>query len=136
MALLKNINSKSKAFLNSGFGTSASSYGGRFVNKNGTANIEKRGVPILHRISWYHTMIDMATWKFMLVILSFFIGINFVFALIYYAIGTEHLNGINPSDSVWVQFGQAYFFSSQTFTTVGYGHISPKGFLASSISCQ
>jgi hypothetical protein len=134
MALLKNINSKSKAFLNSGFGTSASSYGGRFVNKNGTANIEKRGVPILHRISWYHTMIDMATWKFMLVILSFFIGINFVFALIYYAIGTEHLNGINPSDSVWVQFGQAYFFSSQTFTTVGYGHISPKGFLASSIS--
>lgn len=134
MALLKKINLKAKTDKNTGFGTNASSYGGRFINKNGTANVEKRGMHLLHRISWYHTMIDMPTWKFMGIVLSFYMGINFVFAALYYGIGLEYLNGIEPSDSRWVQFGQAYFFSAQTFTTVGYGHISPSGFFASSLS--
>ncbi|WP_035667671.1 ion channel [Flavobacterium sp. 83] len=134
MASLKNINVKAKADKNTGFGTNANSYGGRFVNKNGTANIEKRGMHFLHRISWYHTMIDMSIWKFMLIILAFYVGINFVFASIYYAIGIEHLDGISTSESNWVQLGQAYFFSAQTFTTVGYGHISPSGFMASLVS--
>ncbi|MFV5702652.1 ion channel [Flavobacterium sp. XS2P12] len=134
MASLKNINIKAKADKNTGFGTNANSYGGRFVNKNGTANVEKKGMHILHRISWYHTMIDMPRWKFMLVLLLFYVGINFLFAFIYYAIGIENLNGIDTSGSDWVQFGQAYFFSAQTFTTVGYGHISPSGFMASLVS--
>jgi len=134
MALLKRINQKAKADKNTGFGTNANSYGGRFINKNGTANIEKRGMHILHRISWYHTMIDMSVWRFMLIILSFYVGINFVFASIYYGIGVEHLDGIAGSDSEWVKFGQVYFFSAQTFTTVGYGHISPTGFLTSALS--
>ena len=131
---MKNLNAKAKADKNTGFGTNTNSYGGRYVNKNGTANVEKRGMHILHRISWYHTMIDMATWKFMLIILSFYVGINFIFASIYYGIGIDHLNGIANNDSEWVKFGQAYFFSAQTFTTVGYGHISPSGFLTSSLS--
>lgn len=134
MALLKSINKKAKDYLSSGFGTNTSSYGGRFVNKNGKANVEKRGMNFLHRISWYHTMIDMSAWKFMLILLSFYVCINLVFALIYFAVGIEYLNGIDPSGSEWVKFGQTYFFSAQTFTTVGYGHISPSGFLASSVS--
>jgi inward rectifier potassium channel len=60
--------------------------------------------------------------------------INFIFAVLYYAIGIEHLDGIAQSQSVLTQFGQAYFFSAQTFTTVGYGHISPTGFLTSALS--
>nr|WP_314897288.1 hypothetical protein [uncultured Flavobacterium sp.] len=48
MALLKNINVKAKADKNTGFGTNASSYGGRFVNKNGSANVEKRGMHVFH----------------------------------------------------------------------------------------
>jgi inward rectifier potassium channel len=42
MALLETINLRAKADKNTGFGTNASSYGGRFVNKTG-ANVEKRG---------------------------------------------------------------------------------------------
>jgi inward rectifier potassium channel len=76
-------------------------------------------------------MIDLPRWKFMLILLLFYVGMNFLFALLYYAIGIENLNGIDASGSNWVQFGQAYFFSAQTFTTVGYGHISPSGFLTS-----
>lgn len=134
MALLKRINEKAKSYLSSGFGANTNSYGGRFVNKNGKANVEKRGMNFLHRISWYHTMIDMPAWKFLLILLTFYVCINFVFAILYFAIGIEHLNGIDPSGSEWVKFGQTYFFSAQTFTTVGYGHISPLGFLASTVS--
>lgn len=131
---MNSINAKAKADKNTGFGTNASSYGGRFVNKNGKANVEKRGMHVLQRISWYHTMIDMPGWKFIMIILTFYVAINFIFASIYYGIGIEHLNGISNSDSEWVKFGQAYFFSAQTFTTVGYGHISPSGFLTSALS--
>lgn len=134
MALLRKINHNAQTDKNSGFGTNANSYGGRFVNKNGTPNIEKRGMHLLHRISWYHTMIDMPNWKFMTILFTFYIVINFVFAIAYYGIGIEHLDGIEQSQSVLTQFGQAYFFSAQTFTTVGYGHISPTGFLASALS--
>lgn len=134
MALLDRINLKAKAEQNTGFGTNANSYGGRFVNKNGSANIEKRGMHALHRISWYHTMIEMPRWKFMTIILLFYICINFVFALIYYGLGIEHLDGIALSDNEFEKFGKAYFFSAQTFTTVGYGHISPVGFLTSALS--
>lgn len=131
---MNTINAKAKADKNTGFGTNANSYGGRFVNKDGKANVEKRGMHVLQRISWYHTMIDMPGWRFILVILTFYVTINFIFASIYYGIGIENLNGISNADSEWVKFGQAYFFSAQTFTTVGYGHISPSGFLTSALS--
>ncbi|MFV8363476.1 ion channel [Flavobacterium sp. ZT3P35] len=119
---------------NTGFGTNANNYGGRFINKDGTANVEKRGLFLLNRISWYHTMIDMPRWRFMSILLLFYVGMNFIFALLYYAIGIEHLNGIDATGSDLGKFGQAYFFSAQTFTTVGYGHISPVGFLTSLLS--
>lgn len=79
-------------------------------------------------------MLDMSAWKFLSILLLFYIGINFVFALLYFGIGIEHLNGIQTTDDEWIQFGQAYFFSAQTFTTVGYGHISPTGFYTSALS--
>lgn len=128
------MNTAGKSQENTGFGTNASNYGGRFINKDGSANVEKRGMFLLRRISWYHTMIAMPQWRFLLTLLLFYMGMNFIFALLYFSIGIEHLNGIDPSGTELGKFGQAYFFSAQTFTTVGYGHISPVGFLASALS--
>lgn len=133
MALLRKINSKAKTEINTGFGDNASDYGGRFVNKDGKPNIEIRGVSFLNRISWYHTMLRLSRWKFLFIIIGFYILINFVFALIYYAIGVENLIGIATVSELG-KFAAAYFFSAQTFTTVGYGHISPDGVLTSSVA--
>jgi inward rectifier potassium channel len=48
-------------------------------------------------------------------------------------IGINHLGGITGT-TVFEQFLDAFFFSGQTITTVGYGVIHPVGFWASTIS--
>ncbi|MEO7961325.1 MAG: ion channel [Ginsengibacter sp.] len=133
MSLLRKINSKAKPELNTGFGNNPSNYGGRFVNKDGKANIEKTGLGVLEKTSWYHTMLLMSRWKFLLVIVLFYISINLIFGLLYLAIGIRHL-GLVPSGSGLVNFAESFFFSAQTFTTVGYGRISPVGFLSSAVA--
>jgi inward rectifier potassium channel len=133
MALLRKLNTKAKTEINTGFGTNAQDYGGRFVNKNGQANVEKRGVGFLERISWYHAMLAMPRWKFFCIIFAFYIIVNIVFACIYYFVGVEHLSGMKVGSET-EKFAEAFFFSAQTFTTVGYGRISPSGFGTSAIA--
>ncbi len=133
MSLRKKINSKAQAVKNTGFGTNASSYGGRFVTKSGNANVRKTGIGFLDSISWYHTMLTIPRWKFFFIVFAFYFLVNFAFASIYYFVGVEHLNGITAVTSL-DKFGQAFFFSIQTFTTVGYGHISPSGFMTSFVA--
>lgn len=133
MSLLRKLNTKAQTQTNSGFGTNTSDYGGRFVNKSGQANVEKRGVGFLERISWYHTMLAMPRWKFLSFILLFYISVNLLFASIYYTAGVDKLNGVTTTNEA-EKFGQAFFFSAQTLTTVGYGHVSPGNFLMSSIA--
>lgn len=133
MEFLKKINSKAKTDSNTGFGINATSYGGRFITKNGNANVKKTGIGFFDSISWYHTMVNIPRWKFMLIIVLFYFMVNFCFATIYYMIGVEHLKGISASTPL-DKFGQAFFFSIQTYTTVGYGHISPSGFLTSFVA--
>jgi inward rectifier potassium channel len=51
MALLRKINSQAKTEINTGFGVNATDYGGRLLNKDGRANLEKRGIGYLEKIS-------------------------------------------------------------------------------------
>jgi inward rectifier potassium channel len=133
MALLHKINKKAKAENNTGFGTNSQNYGGRFINKNGNANIQKVGIGFLEGISWYHTMLKIPRWKFFFIIILFYFIVNLFFASIYMLIGVENLKGVSSISKI-DKFGEAFFFSIQTFTTVGYGNISPSGFLASFVA--
>lgn len=133
MALFKKINVKAKSEINTGFGANAADYGGRFVNKDGYANVEKKGIGFLERISWYHSMLSLSRWKFFATIFIFFIAANLLFAFIYYLVGIDSLNGF-VANSIGDKFVEAFFFSCQTFTTVGYGRINPVGYTASAVA--
>jgi inward rectifier potassium channel len=134
MALRKKPSSGLKSESNTGFAANSNDSAGRFYDpRNRRANVIKRGINPLQRYSWYHTMLELKTGKFLLLIFVIYILVNLVFAGIYYLIGIEHLAGVNTGSS-FKNFTEVFFFSAQTFTTVGYGRISPTGFLTSSVS--
>ncbi|MFT6748564.1 MAG: inward rectifier potassium channel [Flavobacterium sp.] len=131
---MRDFNKNLKSENNTGFGTNPNSYGGRFMNKDGSANINKIGLNWFERISWYHFLLALPRWKFVTLIFLFYLLLNLGFAIIYFISGVENLNGANPSANYFENFAECYFFSVQTFTTVGYGHLNPKGFLTNIVA--
>lgn len=117
---------KFKDYKDSGFGTGTGTQGGRFINKDGSFNVHKRGGNPLQRLSTYRALIRMSWWKFMGNVLIFYILVNFFFAFIYIIIGTDHLGGASGTTPT-EKFLDAFFFSTQTLATVGYGRINPIG---------
>jgi inward rectifier potassium channel len=113
-----------------GLTTQSALMGGRFMNKNGSTNTEYTGLPFWKRLNLYHTLLSISTAKFLLFVVVFFISVNMIFAGIYLLIGLEHLGGM-VATTLGEKLGEAFFFSAQTFTTVGYGRINPIGFVAS-----
>jgi inward rectifier potassium channel len=126
MALHKKINPFSKVNNDTGFGTNPNDYGGRFINKDGSFNLKKEGMPFWERFSVYHSMLNLPVWKFIALIVIFFLTINLFFACVYFLIGTEQMQGV-IGKTPWSTFKEMYFFSTETFTTVGYGRVNPVG---------
>ncbi len=133
MALSKRINPFLKNNNDTGFGTSATSYGGRFVNKDGSFNLRKEGIPIRERFSVFHKMLNMPRWKFISVIVLVFVAVNLVFTFIYLVTGIDEFTGIIVTGE-WSILKELYFFSTQTFSTVGYGRVNPVGSMANLIA--
>jgi inward rectifier potassium channel len=116
-----------------GFGSNAKGKSARFVNKDGSFNVKRSGLSALQNLHIYHSLIEMSWLKFAMVTLSFYTLINILFAFLYVIVGVQHLVGIIGNTFI-DKFWEAFFFSAQTLTTVGYGRISPEGFIASMIA--
>ena len=124
---LKDIN-------NTGFGANSNVEGGRLINEDGSTNLKKTGIPVWERISIYHSLLRMKRSQFFFVVFFFYTSINLFFAILYLIVGIEHLSGIDGAHSLPERFLEAFFFSSQTLTTVGYGHIAPSGLMTNFIA--
>ena len=126
MAINRKYNPGLKTNNDTGFGSNASSYGGRFINKDGSFNLKREGLSFINRISVYQKMISLPRWKFIVVVFIFFFAMNLLFTLLYLAVGAEQLQGLRAV-TPWTVFKEIFYFSTQTFTTVGYGRINPVG---------
>lgn len=126
MAVSNRINPYSRLNNDTGFSTTGNINGGRFINRDGTFNLRKVGWPIWRRYSIYYRLISLPLWKFIGIIFLFFIGINILYTVIYLWIGPGQFTGMISHDG-WKMYKELYFFSTETFTTVGYGRVNPVG---------
>jgi len=116
-----------------GFGTKLTNRRTRLLTANGKFNIKRKGQSFEAWLNIYNRFIMMPWSIFFIIVLLVYLLLNFIFAGTYYVIGVEHLIGVNMT-STHSQFWDAFFFSAQSLTTVGYGRISPDGFAASWVS--
>ncbi len=116
-----------------GLDTKSSNSGYRALNKDGSFNVTKKNVSFLERLNSYHSLVTMPWSHFFFIIAISYLTINLIFALIYLSIGLEHLTGIG-GESQSNQFIEAFFFSAQTITTLGYGRVAPIGILANIVA--
>ncbi|MCA9735736.1 MAG: potassium transporter [Deferribacteres bacterium] len=117
-----------------GFGTTVSQQSrARLLNRDGSFNVTRTGLPFAKFLNTYHTLIAMHWGIFHITLIVAYLGINLLFAALYMLAGHEALSGIH-SVSLPGRFLEIFFFSVQTFTTVGYGHITPVTTLANLIA--
>jgi inward rectifier potassium channel len=116
-----------------GFGTNVYEADQRLVNKDGSSNVQRNGLPFFESLSFYHALIKMSWWKFNVLVFSVYLAVNIVFAFIYYFIGLEQIGGMVASTQE-EKFWEAFFFSTQSLTTVGYGRLNPLGMGASIVA--
>jgi len=98
----------------------------RLLNADGTFNVQRTGLPFLTSLNLFHTMLTMKWRTFLLLVLLLYFMSNVVFGLLYSSFGSVALvdTSAEPMANMFVR---GFFFSVQTFATIGYGTIHPVG---------
>lgn len=107
----------------------------RLMKKDGTSNVRKIGIKRKFQRDLYHYLIHTSWGGFFIVILLGFSVLNAIFATLFFSLPSGQFSGMLWKElGLFYEWSECFFFSIQTFTTVGYGGISPTGFAANTIS--
>ncbi len=68
----------------------------RLLNRDGSFNVERKGLTLLESLSPYHLLLTMPWWQFLLLGVAGIMVANAVFALAYLACGTNALINTVP----------------------------------------
>ncbi len=104
----------------------------RILNRDGSFNVSRSGLPFYRSQNFYHTVLTMSWTKFFTLIFLGYVVANLIFAAGYTICGRDALSGSVGTTS-GEHFLEAFFFSVQTLSTVGYGKMSPNGLAANMI---
>jgi inward rectifier potassium channel len=97
----------------------------RFVNKDGTFNMRREGLGKFSSINPFYWLLDLDFQVFFGIILTVFFGINLIFTGLYLLCGPNALATSVKSETLENPAWRAFFFSVETLSTIGYGHIAP-----------
>ncbi len=104
----------------------------RLLNPDGSFNVERTGLSLTTSLNLYHTLLTMRWKVFMLLLLGLYFFSNVVFGLVYASLGADGLMDAS-ADPTANPYIREFFFSVQTFATIGYGTIHPVGILPNMI---
>jgi inward rectifier potassium channel len=98
----------------------------RFLNRDGTFNVRRTGTGQFSTLNLYHFLLTMSWAQFLGLVLVLYFLSNIVFGLLYSSLGAEYLvdTSSKPTENIFLR---GFFFSVQTFATIGYGTIHPVG---------
>ena len=96
----------------------------RLLNRDGSFNVERKGLTLMASLSPYHVLLTMRWSRFFLLAAGWYFFANVTFALAYLACGDGALISTSPGISQH-PFWRAFFFSVETISTIGYGNVVP-----------
>ncbi len=127
------FNNKKRNETELGFGSKNYNQSVRFLNKDGSVNIKRSAGNFFQSFDTFHWLVNLKWTHFLALVLVTYVVANTLFAVIYFCIGVDKFGGL-PNLCSFDNFMNLFFFSAQTLTTVGYGHIYPMHSMVSSIA--
>lgn len=101
----------------------------RLLNRDGSFNVVRAGLGLTESLAPYHHLLSISWPKFLGVATAVYLLFNLVFAVLFVAAGRDALQGPG-ADMLGGRLARAFFFSVQTFATIGYGQIGPNGLVS------
>jgi inward rectifier potassium channel len=125
--------SSEEEFKDLGFGTEvARGARRRLLNRDGTFNVTREGLNPLSALSLYHWLLIISWTKLLGFLTASYIAVNALFAFAFLLCGPDALQSASASFAGH-PFYRAFFFSVDTFATIGYGNIIPVGVAANTL---
>ena len=103
----------------------------RLLNRNGTFNVARAGLGWLEALA-PHELLRIGWPQFIGLVAGVYLLLNVLFAALFVAFGPDDLLGPGI-EMLGGRLSQAFFFSIQTFATIGYGQVGPNGLAANLI---
>jgi inward rectifier potassium channel len=100
-----------------------------FLDSSGRLRVRRLGAPRSISGDLYHWLIGMPWVWFVPLMGTLFVVLNALFALLYWAHG-DAVNGARSGS-----WEDCFFFSVQTLATIGYGAMTPKGWVGNLMVC-
>jgi len=125
--------SSEEEFKDLGFGTEvARGVRQRLLNRDGTFNVSREGLNPLSALSLYHWLLVISWSRLLVFLTASYVAFNALFAGAFLLCGPDALQSASGSFAAH-PFYRAFFFSVDTFATIGYGNIIPVGVAANTL---
>ena len=98
----------------------------RLLNRDGSFNVARYGLGFLESFAPYHLLLTISWTGFLATVVVTYFALNIAFAAAFLACGPDAIVGAG-APMLGGRVAQAFFFSVQTFATIGYGQVAPNG---------